>query len=122
MLQSHVESELDALVLNPFSNRHFAFTCHFLSAFVQLWDCEAFITFCPSIVQEMLEKNSAPEAHAVPVGGKESRNIRYEDGSAGAWEEHARFPGVNYDFSIFMLRYECGCSFSIAAKVALGLM
>jgi hypothetical protein len=34
-------------------------------------------------VQEMLETNSVPEAHA---GGKEPHNIRHEDGSDGAWK------------------------------------
>jgi hypothetical protein len=48
-------------------------------------------------VQEMLETNSVPEAHA---GGKEPHNIRHEDESDGAWEDHARLPGMNDDSDI----------------------
>lgn len=48
----------------------------------------------------MLETNSVPEAHVIPAGGNEPHNIGHEDGSAGGWENHARFPGMNDDIGI----------------------
>ena len=45
------------------------------------------------IAQEMLETNS--EEHAILAGGNESHYFECEDGSAGSWDDHTGFPGMN---------------------------
>jgi len=90
MLQAHVESELDDLVLVLLTHSlqdkklSFKFSISALTL-LQLGACGfCNFLFCFSAVQEKLETDSVPQAQY---------SLRVEDG--GAWGDEGRFPGMN---------------------------